>query len=1056
MNTAAAHHHYNPGWLSDDALVANFVARMEEFTFLRGELARAPRKGTVQHYLLVGVRGAGKTTLLKRLAVAIRRDAGLCDHLIALSFPEELYQVKNLSDFWWAACDALADELDHLDMDEQAKRLDTAIEQAKNGSNKPSADAGLKLLLQTCAELKRRPVLLVDNLDLVFTRIDKSGRKLKDPHAAAYWELREALSNNAAPIVIGGSVRLSEPFTDYDKAFYDFFIPKRLGKLALEEVRQVLESLADAQGAPEVKQRLNERPSRIKALYELTGGNLRALGLVFDLLRNGPSSHFFKDFECLMDITTPYYKARFEDMSEQAQVVMHSLAVRRPGDGGGLRFGHTAAEIGAHAELPTGTVSAQLDILEREGLVEKSAAHGRTQYRIAEQLFRLWLQMRSTRRIRQNVIDLTKFLEAMFDFEELQVHMGDESGASPLADARYAFALAGAGYSVSLCKGFEAYGADRLLQHLAEQGGNLADYLPTGDLSEDMTVIVRLREQLQKCKSGLSEVEREALLGSLELSPEQKQASVKALCKKTTAKKEAARLRPLLDAERRRLLRRGLQETDLPLLFCKRTRGLLPLPNLTPQDAESACVQAKDQSAIRAMVWRLMGAREWVKFASETDAQDWLDWGLKYANEADSTEWANVAGVMRRSRQLSKAKQALEQAFKRGDSSRAWYERAALLDETGGDVKEVETAYRKAIELDPANDQLWNVLGVLLDDRLNRHDEAEVAYRKAIELDPSGASQWNNLGYHLANRTDRYDEAEVAYRKAIELDPAHAWPWNNLGNLLADELNRHDEAEVAYRKAIELDPTFSWPWINLGKLLSNTPNRHGEAEAAYRKTIELDPTFASPWNDLGNLLADELNCLDEAEVAYRKAIELDLAYALPWNNLGRLLEAQNRLGEASAAYARGAALDKDLRPWWKERHTNLQTRICTDAVRQALETNSQPALRESLSRLPAESPDIAVTLVSTQFVESFLAPLLKNAQHAKTTLDAMRDLGYEKHARPMLLAFEAALTNCPDMLAELEPEIQGATKHMYERLIGKNPKQKRAVAKKQKEQKPGY
>ncbi|GAB7260054.1 ATP-binding protein [Dickeya ananatis] len=89
-----ASHHYNPDWLSDEALIANFVARQGEFTFLRDELSRVPQSGNVQHYLLVGVRGAGKTTLLKRLAAAIRQDNDLNDHLIALSFPEELYQVK--------------------------------------------------------------------------------------------------------------------------------------------------------------------------------------------------------------------------------------------------------------------------------------------------------------------------------------------------------------------------------------------------------------------------------------------------------------------------------------------------------------------------------------------------------------------------------------------------------------------------------------------------------------------------------------------------------------------------------------------------------------------------------------------------------------------------------------------------------------------------------------------------------------------------------------------------------------------------------------------------
>lgn len=421
-------HHYNPDWLSEEALLASFVARQNDFAFMRAELARAPLQGNVQHYLLVGVRGAGKTTLLKRLAVAIRRDPDLRDHLLALSFPEELYQVKNLSDFWWAACEALADELDHLEQSHEAEKLLLAIDQIRKHGDKNSlaADAGFKLLQDTCAHLQKRPVMLVDNLDKVFDRIDKSGRKLKDPHSPAYWALREALSTSTSPIIIGGSVRLADAFIDYDKAFYDFFLPKRLGKLSLDEVHSVLEHLADAQNQPEVKERLRTNPARVEALYELTGGNPRALGLIFELLCNGPNSRAVEDFERLMDISTPYYKARIEDLSEQAQVIMHALAVHDAKLG--LRFGHTAAEIASYTDLPTTSISAQLSLLENEGLVEKTPAHGRTQYRIAEQMFRLWLQMRATRRIRQNVISLAKFFEAMYEQEELQ--------------AKYAFAVA--------------------------------------------------------------------------------------------------------------------------------------------------------------------------------------------------------------------------------------------------------------------------------------------------------------------------------------------------------------------------------------------------------------------------------------------------------------------------------------------------------------------------------------------------------------------------------------------------------------------------------------
>ncbi|MCF6230849.1 MAG: tetratricopeptide repeat protein [Gammaproteobacteria bacterium] len=993
--SSAGYHHYNPDWLTDDALVANFVARMDEFAFLRQELARAPLQGNVQHYLLVGLRGSGKTTLLKRLAVAIRRDAELQDHLIALSFPEELYQVKNLADFWWVCCEALADELDHLKQNQQADQLLDNIEQAQ--ANKPAADAGLQLLQTTCAALQRRPILLVDNLDLVFQRIGKTGRKVKDPHASAYWELREALSTAHAPMVIGGSVRLSEPFTDYDKAFYDFFMPKRLGKLSLEEVKKVLNHLAETQNAPDIKQRLQARPARIAALFELTGGNLRALGLIFELLRQGPNSRAVEDFERLMDSTTPYYKARFEDLPEQAQVVMHALAVRPlPA----MRFGHTAAETAGHVGLATSSVSAQMEILIREGLVEKTAAHGRTQYRIAEQLFRLWLQMRSTRRVRQNVLGLTEFFEALFDQEEIQAQMDNADYASALSEGKFHFAIAGTHQAASLRQGLEARGADCILQHLDEQGGKLTDYFAPGDLHEALEKAIQLSEQLQQCGGGgLNAQQQAALLGSLRLSLEQKQASVKALCQKDTAQQEVARLQPLLKAERQQLLRDGLKERDLEILFRKRAQGLLPLPGLTPHDIETAKPVVSNQPEFKAMVWRLLGAREYINFANDQTAQEWLAWGLEHASTASSTEWANVAGAMRRSQRYQPAQQTLEQAFARGNASRAWHERAAFLVMTNGNLAEAEVAFRKAIELDPADALPWVGLANLLGDKLNRHDEAEVAYRKAIEL-----------------------------------NPANAWPWYGLANLLTEKLNRYDEAEAVFRKAIELDPAFAHPWNNLAILLTKKLNRHDEAEAAYRKAIELDPAFAYPWNNLANLLTEKLNRHDEAEAAYRKAIELDPTLALPMFNLGRLLDKQHRLDEASVAFDQWAALDADPHPWHKQQRANLQIRLCREAIQQAVQSMNLPALQNALTRLLDESVDVATSLVSKAFVEELLAPLLSNKPHAEAVLDAMHHAGYKKHARPMLLAFEAALHGREAMLSELEPEIQTATKRMFKRL----------------------
>lgn len=891
---STAHHHYNPDWLTDDALVSNFVARQEEFSFLRGELARAPQQGGVQHYLLVGARGAGKTTLLKRLAVAIRRDADLHDHLIALSFPEELYQVKNLSDFWWAACEALVDELDRKDNTQAADRLMDAVTLAKKAKlpTDPLSDAGFQLLQQTCASLHLRPVLLVDNLDMVFQRIDKSGRKLKDPHSPAYWALREALSTTTSPIVIGGSVRLSEPFTDYDKAFYDFFIPKRLGKLGLNEVREVLNRLTDAQNLPEVKQRLQDRPGRLQTLYELTGGNPRALGLIFELLRQGPNSRAVEDFERLMDITTPYFKARFEDLAEQAQVVVHALAVGRPDGGAGLRFGLTAAEIGTHAGLPTSTVSAQLDPLEREGLVEKSASHGRTQYRMAEQLFRLWLQMRGNRRVRQNVMGLTQFLEAMFSVDELQTGVQKAQSASFLAQARYAFAFAETSDAVHLRHGLKAKAADYIVQYLKAQGGSIDDYVVAGDLPENVEALARLRDKLGQCRDGLTEDEQDALLGSIQLSQGEKNASVQALCTATTAAAELDALRPKLVQEHAYLLNAGLTDVDLSMLFHARALGCLALPHLTPQETESACMAVNDPAALRSMVWRLLGVRKIASISDEATANDWVAWGLQHALGATHSEWVYVASELGLSGFSKCAQQALEQAFTKGESFYGWLIQGLTLEDLNGEAVEINHAFSKAIEFDGKNASAWYFLGSSLR-REGRHAEAEDAFRQALKLRPEDTNYWWTLAVTLS------------------------------------EQNRLTEAFEASKKSIEFDK--------------------------------------NP--------------------------------------------------------------DKFIYDW----HVELHTRLCTSNALQALEASNASALRDALNQLFTASTDLPSALVNGHFVESFLAVVLQQAQ-ATTVRDILVDLGITRHARPLLLAFEAAIENRPDMLRELEPEIQSAALQMYKRL----------------------
>lgn len=982
---------YNPDWLDDADLLAGFIARRPLLAFFTDELQRAPLHGTVTHYLLVGVRGAGKTTLLKRLAVAIRQESALADHLIALSFPEELYEVKGLADFWWAGCEALADELDRIGARDQARQLENAIDARRQQPRPADAHdaAGLQLLLDICRDLQRRPVLLVDNLDFILRRIDKSGRKLNDPHAHAYWALREVLSKADAPLMIAGSVRLSEPFTDYDKAFYDFFVPQRLGKLELNEVRDVFDHLALHQGGEALRERINKQPGRIQALYEMTGGNPRALGLLFELLRQGPGSRAIDDFERLLDLTTPYYKARFEDLPEQAQVVMHALAVVKR-DIAVSAFGHTAAALALHTGLETRTVSAQLDVLVNEGVVEKDGTQkGRTQYRIAEQLFRLWLQMRSSRRIRQNVIGLTEFLQAFFEREEYEAMIRaaceGRDGGSLHGRARMHYALSELLADPADRRHLLTHAADAVLQ---ESDGPLAGHFAPGDLPPDLEWLTQARAELNRCHRIWSSVRADAetivtgMLGALMLTEARKHSAVERLCDLETAADELDKLAAHLSDERKSLKLKGFLDDDLHQLYRERSTGYLHLPGLKPTDRELA-----DSEIRRKLAWKLLiGLR--IPLPTDQDAEAWMHWASTTRPHMDADSWAAIAGVMLWSKQYKLAQIAIGHSFAQGESAIAWCGLAALEYLTDCDPQKIEATYRKAIEIDPMLAWSWNDLGALLSDKFERYDEAETAYRKAIDVNPMFAPPWNGLGNLLANNLKRYNEAEAAYRKAIDIDPMHVYSWNGLGNLLAKKPQRYDEAETAYRKAIDIDPMFADPWHNFGNLLSNKLHFYNEAEAAYRKAIEIDPMCIDALMNLGNLLADKLQRFDEAEATIKRALDIKPE---DW--------------EFKILFERIAAL--------------RLSHQCNQFI-------TQPDRSEFRKTLESYSEDKLASLTSdASFASQVVAPAIR-AGHGEMLQDLFRELDFDRHSAPLMYALTAAIKRDAGLLYAVEPEAQRA------------------------------
>jgi tetratricopeptide (TPR) repeat protein len=392
---------YNPSLLSDDDFLRSFVARQPIAKRLIERLREVRRTGLATHQLILGQRGMGKTSMLRRIALAVNSEEQLRQVFIPLSFREEQYNVHSLSVFWGNCLDALGDWYDRTGQAERAKELDQEIAKL----NPADKDANLETFRRWIASENRRPLLLLDNVDLILNGLRNE-----------QWALRKHFQEPGGVVVVGGSATYMEATADRDAAFYDFFQVTKLDKLSKEELIACLRSLALARGSEgeKVVQVVENDPGRIRTIHDLTGGNPRTLTLLYMLLEVDTSGDVFSDLERLLDQVTVLYKARVEDLSPQARVVLDAVA---------LAWNPVlASAVAVSTGLEVTTVSSQLDRLQKDGIIEKVTVSKttKTAYQICERFFNIWYLMRhGPRRQRTRLRWLTGFLKSFYSPAQL-------------------------------------------------------------------------------------------------------------------------------------------------------------------------------------------------------------------------------------------------------------------------------------------------------------------------------------------------------------------------------------------------------------------------------------------------------------------------------------------------------------------------------------------------------------------------------------------------------------------------------------------------------------
>ena len=122
-------------------------------------------------------------------------------------------------------------------------------------------------------------------------------------------------------------------------------------------------------------------------------------------------------------------------------------------------------------------------------------------------------------------------------------------------------------------------------------------------------------------------------------------------------------------------------------------------------------------------------------------------------------------------------------------------------------------AAKKAVELDDTLAEAHFSMGAVTTWYEWDWAGAETAFQRAIEINPNHGDARVFYGHFLAIVRERFEEARSHIQRAIELDPLNSF-YQGLYGIFLTWVREYDEAIVQFRRALETSPNF--PLVRLG------------------------------------------------------------------------------------------------------------------------------------------------------------------------------------------------------------------------------------------------
>jgi tetratricopeptide (TPR) repeat protein len=392
---------YNPDLMSEADIKATFVARQSLVDELVNLIKRQPDGAGIQHVVIIAPRGMGKTTVLLVIQFAVK-DKGLSEQWQVVRFPEESYNIYDLSDFWLQILQHLATDTKDNELQQQIEKLPSEYP-----NNEDLQEVAYALIKDWRRKNKKRILILVDNFDQILQQINDERDNAR---------LRDVLMNDGTIMLIGGATTFFHEARAYDQPLYNFFKIENLNDLSFEQMEELLIRRAELDGRKDFDKVLEKQRPKLRALEFFSGGNPRLVLMLYRVITSTKMNDVMDGLEKLLDEVTPYYKAKVEALPPQQRKILDLIARESSRTNEGL----TPGEIAKQTRLSPNQASAQLKRLVETGHIRAANLRGRnTYYTLSEKLYAIWHQMRFGRNRREKLQWLVNALNAIFSLREL-------------------------------------------------------------------------------------------------------------------------------------------------------------------------------------------------------------------------------------------------------------------------------------------------------------------------------------------------------------------------------------------------------------------------------------------------------------------------------------------------------------------------------------------------------------------------------------------------------------------------------------------------------------